>query len=128
MIRAEIKQILCSDEPNGDFSAYRPEDHVNFSCALQLLIGQHDKDGSESFQLTLCTPQWLVDNHAEEDVVVGRNLLIVFDFNYQRIVRWLNRYIERCTGETWAEVAKRISYIGLSEFEDYHLSDVREGR
>lgn len=119
MIRAELTTILCSDEPNRDFSAYRPDSPTNFACALELLVGVHNQGGGESFQLTVCTPQWLVENHASDDVVIGKNLLIVFDYNYPRIVQWLNRYIERCTGETWQDVAKRISYIGSWEFENY---------
>ncbi len=117
MIRAELKSILCPGEANLDFSAYRPDDPESFSCTLQLLVGGPDDAGAESFQLTLCTPQWLIDHYAEEDIIVGKSLLIVFDFNYPRIVQWLNRYIERCTGETWAEVARRVSYIGNWEFE-----------
>ncbi len=114
-----MKAILFSDEAHGDFSVYEPDDPKNFSCALQLLVGPHNESGMESFQLTLCTPQWLVENHAEEDIVVGKNLLIVFNYDYARILQWLNRYIERCTGETWNEVAKKVGYIGWWEFEDY---------
>jgi hypothetical protein len=119
MIRAELTAILCSDEPNLDFSAYRPDDPTNFSCALQLLVGIHNQGGGESFQLTVCTPQWLIENRSEDGIIVGKNLLIVFDYNYPRIVQWLNRYVERCTGETWSDVAKRLSYIGNWEFEGY---------
>lgn len=119
MIRAKLNAVLCSDEPSGDFSAYHPDDLNSFSCTLQLLVGTHNQDSGESFQLTLCTPQWLVEHYTEDDIVIGKNLLIVFDFNYPRIVQWLNRYIERCIGDSWADVAKKISYIGSWEFEDY---------
>jgi len=119
MIRAKIKAIVCSDMPDGDFSAFRPDDPKSFSCGLQLLVGPYHEAGAESFQLTLCTPQWLIDNHPEDNVIVGKNLLIVLEYNYPRIVQWLNRYIERCAGETWQDVAKRVSYIGTWEFDDY---------
>jgi hypothetical protein len=119
MIRAELTAILCSDVPDGDFSAFRPDDPSCFSCALQLMGGVHNQGGGESFQLTLCTPQWLAQNYSEADVVIGKNLLIVFDFNYPRILQWLNRYIEGCTGETWGDVARKISHIASWEFEDY---------
>ncbi len=119
MIRAEIKAILCIDGPIQDFSEYRPDDPTSFSCTLELLVGPHLEPASETFGLTLCTPRWLIENHGQDDVIIGRNLLIVFDFNRPRIVQWLNRYIERCTGETWEDVARRVSYIGSWEFEDY---------
>src|SRR5258708_1895903 len=116
MIRAELNAILCSDVPDGDFSAFCPDDPKCFSCALQLIVGVHNHGGGESFQLTICTPQWLEENYPEEDIVIGKNLLIVFDFNRPRIVQWFNHFIERCTGETWADIAKQISYIGVWEF------------
>ena len=72
-----------------------------------------------SFQLTICTPQWLIENYAADDIVVGKDLLIVFDYNYPRIVQWLNRNIERCTGETWEEIAQKIKYIASWEFDAY---------
>jgi hypothetical protein len=119
MIRAELTAILCSDAPNGDFSAYHPDNPTSFSCSLQLLVGIHNQGRGESFQLTLCTPQWLAETHAPEDIVVGKNLLIVFDYNYLHIVQWLNRYVERCTGETWEDIVKRVSALGSWEFENY---------
>ncbi len=122
MIRAELNAIMCPDAPNGDFSAYHPDNPTSFSCFLQLLVGIHNQGGGESFGLTLCTPQWLVETHSQEDIVIGKNLLIVFDYNYPHIVQWLNRYIERCTGETWQDVAKRVSALGHWEFEDYQAN------
>ncbi len=119
MIRAELTAILCSDEPDGDFSSYRPDNPACFSCALQLIVGVHNEGGGEYYQLTVCTPQWLIENHAEDDVIVGRNYLIVLDYNYPRIVQWLNRYVERCTGETWKTIDEKLSYIASSEFEGY---------
>jgi hypothetical protein len=119
MIRAELTRILCSDVPNGDFSEFHPDDPACFSCALQLLVGIHNQGGAESFQLTLCSPQWLAQNHAQEDVIIGKNLLIILDFNYPRIVAWLNHYIERCTGETWLDLVKPLTRIAHWEFDDY---------
>src|SRR4051794_8338055 len=103
MIRAELTAILCSVVPDGDFSKFHPDDPGCFSCALQLLVGIQNQGGGESFQLTVCTPQWLAANHSKDDIVIGKNLLIVFDFQYAHIVQWLHRYVERCTGETWAD-------------------------
>ncbi|SRR5258706_14875567 len=117
MIQANLYAISCLDEHNLDFSAYSPENPKSFSCVLQLFVGPHNEGGEESFQLTHCTTQWLIENHSEEDVIVGKDLLIVFDYNYPRIRQWITRYIERCTGETWAEVAKQISCISRWEFE-----------
>jgi hypothetical protein len=112
MIQAELHSILYWNEPNQDFSAYKPENPTNFSCDIEVVVGHSNSDDETSLLLRLCTPQWLTENHSEEDVIIGKALLIVFDYNYPRILQWLTRYVERCTGETWDEVATRVVYIG----------------
>ena len=47
MIRAELTANLCSDEPNGDFAAYHPDNPTCFSCSLQILVGVHNQGGGE---------------------------------------------------------------------------------
>lgn len=81
-------------------------------------MGPHNElqDEGKSFQLTLCTPQWLSDNHADDIVVSGKGLFIVFDYNYPQILKWLTTYIEHFTGTTWQDVARRLGYVTHYEF------------
>ena len=121
MIRAEIKFIICWDDPKGDLAAYRPDDYENFCCLVQLYIGPHGGDGFEEFQLSICTPKWWVENHPDEYIIgAPKNTLVVLEYDYLRLTAWLHRYVERCTGESWQEVARRLCLISSWEFEDYH--------
>jgi hypothetical protein len=86
---------------------------------LQLLVGIEGESGMESFQLMVCTPTWLSENHSKNDILMGRHLLIIFEYNYEQIINWIRSYVGTCTGNTWQEVAEKVGRLGLWEFEDY---------
>jgi hypothetical protein len=102
-----------------DLPTYKPENPDSFGFLLQLFIGPEDGDGYESFDVMICTPQWLSEQHGKEDIVIGRHHMIVFEYNYQRIIQRIDRYIQSCTGETWQEVAQKVGWLGQWEFENY---------
>jgi Immunity protein 8 len=103
-----------------DLSTYSPSIPGNFGFLLQLLIGPSDQKGFESFNVMVCTPDWLVQHHNQEDVIIGRHYLIVFEYNYERIIKRIDKYLQNCTGSSWVEVAQRVGRLGRWEFEDYH--------
>jgi hypothetical protein len=117
MIYAELKSIISPDII--DLKSYFPEDPESFSFMLQLLIGPKNQDGAESFQVEVCTPQWLSQHFAEEEIIIGRHYLIVFEYNYERLINRINKYLQLCSGETWKDVAEKVGRLGLWEFEDY---------
>ncbi len=47
----------------------------------------------------------------------GRGLLVVFEWSYERIRAWLAREVERCSGRTWPEVARKVGRIAEWEGE-----------
>lgn len=110
---------MCPDAPAFDFAKYSPDDHENFSCFLELLIGPEKGLGEESFQLMIYTPRWLQEHIPEDGVFICRRSLVVAEFNRPQIISWLNRHVERCSSETWEGVVKRLSYIADWEFDSY---------
>ena len=118
-MKAVIKGIISPDM--DDLRNYVPSDREKFGVLLQLLIGPEDAKGFESFQTMLVTPQWLTANHQKEDVIIGRHYLIVFEFNYERIIQTIQSYLAECTGENWKEIASKIARLGHWEFEDYQV-------
>lgn len=65
------------------------------------------------------TPRWFPDPFAKDDVVMGRHYLVIFEYDYERLINRINTYLELCSGETWQDVARKVARIGLWEFEDY---------
>ena len=116
-MRAEIKNIYSFDI--DDLERYRPEHAESFSFHLRLIAGPQNEAGEESFDLRVCTPQWLLDNHRKDDVIIGRHYLIVMEYNYERILKTITDFCDTCEGTTWTEVAQKLGRLGHWEFEDY---------
>jgi len=116
-VNAEIKLIYSLDI--DDLDNYSPDDPDCFGFNLRLIAGPKGQPGEESFDIQVCTPQWLLSRFAREEVIVGRHFLIVFEYNFSRIRAKIEKSCERCTGETWNEVALKLSRLGYWESEDY---------
>ena len=65
----------------------------------------------------LCTPIWLMENHNLGDVVADHQLLIVFRYDFEAIVRRLLDYCKRCEGEGWCSIVRQLHALGRWEFE-----------
>lgn len=116
-MKAELKRVHSPDI--DDLKNYKPENPKHFAFLLQAMIGPQGMDGEESFNIEVCTPQWLEETYDVEDVVIGRHHFIVREYNYERIIRTIEDFIQDCSGNSWTEVAEKVSRLGMWEFEDY---------
>lgn len=87
----------------------------------RLMIGPSDGPGEESFDVEVCTPDWLARRCAAEGFVEGRHTVFttVDTFTEHGLRAFLTRRVENTSGETWHEVAEKVARLGLWEFEDY---------
>jgi hypothetical protein len=116
MMRGELKRLHSPDI--YDLKNYRPEEPDNFGFLLQAMIGPANQEGEESFDMVVCTPEWLKRNHTAE-IVLGRHHLIVFEYDYEGLAGYIAAYAKKCTGESWQEIAQLLCRLGKWEFEDY---------
>lgn len=116
-MRAEIKSLYSLDI--DDLSKYNPSDPESFYFLLRLIAGPESEVGEESFDIQVCTPKWLLENHKVEEIIIGRHYLIVMEYNYDRLFRFISKFCSSCEGDTWTEVAEKLSRLGYWEFEDY---------
>lgn len=116
-MKAELKRLHSPDI--YDLENYQPEDPEVFGFLLQAMVGPEGNEGEESFDIEVCTPRWLERTYGMDEVVVGRHHLIVREYNYHRMVCVIKDYLRDCSGESWSEVAGKISRLGKWEFEDY---------
>jgi hypothetical protein len=112
-----IKSVTSPDFM--DFSTFQPENRENFSFLLDLTIGLKGEEGGNDFSLNVVTPLWLMENYQKIDVVFGRHTLIVFQYDMENILREIRNKIESIEGNSWDEIASKISRIAHWEFEDY---------
>lgn len=119
-MRAELKNIHCPTV--NDLRYYKPDDPDIFCLLLQIFVGIPGGRGEESFDIEVCTPQWLISNYKKDEIIIGRHLLIVFEFDFERISGKIRQFVDCCCGETWYEIAQKIGRIGYWEFEDYRNS------
>ena len=105
-MRARLKGLHCDDIP--DLARWSPPDPDVFGLALVLEVGPLGLRGREDFELFVATPRWLESRHGRAGAVLGAGKLLVFAWDYQRIRAFLAREVERCTGRTWLDVARKV--------------------
>lgn len=116
MMKAELKRI---HSPDADLDVYYPDDPENFSLFLQLMIGPEGEDSEESFDILICTPKWILDNKKLEGVVLGRHMMIVFEYDFSIIKSVIFEQCQKCVGFDWQEISTKLSRFAHWEFEDY---------
>ena len=67
----------------------------------------------------VCTPEWLAQEIKKVGVINGRHHLIVNEYDIDKIRSFLVEYAHKCAGNTWQDVAIKLSRMGHWEFEDY---------
>ena len=59
----------------------------------------------------------LLERHGRRGAIAGRGKLLVFEWDYARLRTWLSKEVERCTGRTWPEVARKVGRLAEWEGE-----------
>ena len=55
-----------------------------------------------------------------ENIVIGRGLLIMSDFNIEIVKKTIEKLLQGIKGETWGDVALQVSKYAQWEYEDYN--------
>ena len=120
-MEATLKRLYSSEV--ADIERYQPEEDDNFGFVLRALVGPMGEPGEESFDVTVCTPKWLAERHGTSEIILGLHKIIVFRYDYSGLRRFIEKYLARCSGNSWAEVARKVSLLGQWEFENYRPVD-----
>ncbi len=115
IMKAKLKEL---HSPDIDLLTFWPDDPENFGFLLQFFAGPDKEKGDDSFSIMVCTLRWL-EQKKIESIFFGANYLIVAEYDLAAIETFLKNYCERCSGETWFEVATKIGRVAYWEFEDY---------
>jgi hypothetical protein len=118
-MKAILKEIY-SIQVNEYLDKFHPDDPYNFCILVSLSIGPMDKNSSNDFSLTVCTPEWLKGACTSGKYEWGRHMLFVHEYDFPLIKKVITEYIDECEGDDWMVIANRISRIAAWEFEDYN--------
>jgi hypothetical protein len=114
-MRAELKSMMSPDV--ADLPNWNPD--PEFSVFIQLSIGPAGERGEELFGITVCSPSGLEVTLQQHDVLGGRALAFMTDYNYASLRSWLERQIAEASGDSWEELAVQLSRFAAWEFDDY---------
>lgn len=116
-IRAELRALYATDM--DVLGTYKPDNIEDFCVVVRAMVGPKGSKGEESFDINVCTPKWLAKKCQVEGFAVGRHYLIVGFYDLATIKTIILKLVEGCDGNSWEEVADKVSRIGYWEFEDY---------
>jgi hypothetical protein len=116
-MQAVLKSLHSTDI--GDVEKYLPDEEDKFGFTLRAMVGAMEGEGEESFDIVVCTPKWLMEKYTRSDVLLGLHKLILFKYDHLRLRKFIEKYLMRCSGNTWEEVAQKVGLLGQWEFENF---------
>lgn len=118
-MHAELKGLDSADAPAHDIAAYTPADAGHFGLNVTASIGPAGEEGAELFSFTVCSASWLKAQSLQKGFVFQRHTLLLERWDPDLVQRSLSDLCLRTEGESWHEVAVKLSRFGRWEFEDY---------
>lgn len=116
-MRAAIRHIVTMDDEPLEMA--KIDNPNNAGHWVRILAGPAGGLGEESFDVNVCTPDWLRDEVERTGPMVGRHLLIVGRWDAEKIRLVITGLVARVEGLDWQAVAEQLGRIGYWEFEDY---------
>jgi|SRR5580704_2509353 hypothetical protein len=102
----------------ADLKTYVPDEEETFGFFLEAEIGTTDGEGADIFGIMVCTPRWLIEKYRPSDMMLGLHKIIVFKYDYLQLRNFIEKYLRHCSGDTWEEIARKVSLLGQWEFEN----------
>ena len=109
--------IKSIDSFDYDPISFIPERIEELAINLTFTIGAKSSSGGDNFDLFVCSPEWLLKNMWEPEIV--RHTLIIRKYDIEEIKKIIANYIDKCQSNTWIETAEKLSRYFSWEFEDY---------
>jgi hypothetical protein len=114
-VRAAIRSVEFDPEPRS-----LGADPESFVFQVRLLIGPQGEPGEESFDLTVCSPEWLATECSRTGIVDGLHHLVVnmAEYNEQALRAWLEKRVSSVQGPLWFDIAPRLARLAHWEFDE----------
>ena len=115
-MKAKLKLIM---EQVGEFDleTYKPESDL---FCINILLNIGIDDGTETgdyFDLSVCSSDWL--KYYKKKPFILRHLIVIDSYDFREIENYINQIINQCEGDSWQEIANKLSRYFFWEYEDY---------
>lgn len=116
-MRAVLKSLDLDPDPST-----LSGDPAEFSLLARMIVGSPNTPGEESFDVTVCTPEWLAEACRQVGGIYNPRHHVVVnldEFDKRALHAWLSARVQEVEAESWSEVGERLGRLGYWEFEDY---------
>ena len=117
-MRATLKEMYSIELP-GKLEEYLPAHPENVGLSIRLIVGPEGNDSGESFDLLVCTPDWINEQFTQVSSIWGRHMLIVPRYDHALIRQKISHQVSTCQGEDWGAIASKLARFAAWGFEDY---------
>ena len=118
-MKAEVRAFVYTD---FDAATWWPEIEDDFGFWLDVYVGPVGGEGHEPFGVRVCTPAWLMRQHARDDVIVGWGTVLVNHYDPVALQQAIRRFVAQWEAPTWRELALRVASLGAWEVDEHRGS------
>lgn len=112
-MQAKVKHIHSPDVYNlEDFAPSGP-----FCILIQIMVGPQGGNAEESFSVQVCNVEWITEKANVAHVFFAYDMLIVENYSYRLIESCILKRFESIHGNSWSEIALKLSKLAAWEFE-----------
>ena len=90
---------------------------------VEFVIGAGESEAGDTFQAMIVNTSALQKRATGKTILDLRGYLLVQEFNWNNILTYVEKIATDCKGETWEEVAHKLSKRLLWEYEDHEYID-----
>jgi Immunity protein 8 len=116
-MKAELKRVSSGDYPitrTGELF-----DPLDAWVILEAEVGPKGREGADIFFFYVCTSTNLKRELEITGFRFGRHLLIVNEFDWNKVVSAIEKLISSFDEPNWTSLAEKIGRYGAWEYEDY---------
>ncbi|MFU2078882.1 Imm8 family immunity protein [Avibacterium endocarditidis] len=106
-----------------ELETYKPEIDRLVYITIFLCIGLDDgTDAGDYFEFEICSLEWL--RLYQPKPAILRHIMIVDRYDFKAIKDYVLSCIEKCDGDSWDEIALKLSRYFHWEYEDYEIVEL----
>ena len=97
--------------PDVEIETFAPEEGAPWGFLLQIGLAPPGIDGADSFDVIVCSPDWIPLHYGSDAIVDGRFHLIMATYSEAILKSYIERTARNSAAPTWNEVVDRFGQV-----------------